>query len=327
MISTMFGRPLTCGVLHVLPRLLRSRAREPLSNGAVSTLASNTSTSPGPRRWRHLEHQCTARGPDQVRLDVIRALDTAVGLERVSSMAARTGAIAAVNAGYFRTSGEFLGESTGTLQIDHVIWSEPDRGRASVGMVREGREQPIDFRPRAVAGEHRGRWSDARNRRRQSRTRRGRAHRLLPQLGAAAVTDATGSEVVVRGGRVVEFTTTPGARRYQGMDSSCQHAVSRASGRVARRKGRGSPRDDADAGGLDSQLVEDIVGGGPRLVTDGRVDVTDEREQMVSRPSARRHIRAPPLPRSPMDGPCCWLRTAVIPPSASASGSTISRGC
>ena len=40
----------------------------------------------------------------RVRLDVIHALDAAVGLETVSSMAQRRGAIAAVNGGYFRTA-------------------------------------------------------------------------------------------------------------------------------------------------------------------------------------------------------------------------------
>src|SRR5262245_40803159 len=65
----------------------------------------------------------------RVRLDVIRAKDAAVGVETVSAIAARVGALAAVNGGYFRTSGEFAGDSTGTLQIDGVLWSEPDRGR------------------------------------------------------------------------------------------------------------------------------------------------------------------------------------------------------
>src|SRR5918993_4272250 len=54
------------------------------------------------------------------RLDVVHAQDAAIGLETVTSIAQRTGAIAAVNGGYFRTTGDFQGDSTGTLQIDRA---------------------------------------------------------------------------------------------------------------------------------------------------------------------------------------------------------------
>ena len=73
-----------------------------------------------------------------VSIDVVHAMDEGVGLETVSSMAARTGAIVAVNAGYFRTTGTFRGDSQGLLQIDGVLLSEADRGRAAVGFVRSG---------------------------------------------------------------------------------------------------------------------------------------------------------------------------------------------
>jgi hypothetical protein len=81
----------------------------------------------------------------KARLDVVRANDAAIGLEQVTSIAARTKAIAAVNGGYFLTGGDFLGDSTGTLQIDRVLWSEPDRARTSVGIVRQGRSARLIF--------------------------------------------------------------------------------------------------------------------------------------------------------------------------------------
>ena len=71
----------------------------------------------------------------QVRLDVVHAMDEAVGLETTSSIAERLGAIAAINGGYFRTTGTYRGDSTGTLQIDRTILSEPDRSRSAVGFV------------------------------------------------------------------------------------------------------------------------------------------------------------------------------------------------
>src|SRR6185503_9264881 len=54
--------------------------------------------------------------PSQTRLDVVHARNRAVGLDTVSTIARETGAIAAVNGGYFRMTGDFAGDSTGTLQ-------------------------------------------------------------------------------------------------------------------------------------------------------------------------------------------------------------------
>jgi len=74
--------------------------------------------------------------PTQVKLDVVHARRHTIGLETVRSIATRLHAIAAVNGGYFRMEGPFAGDSTGTLQIDGKLLSEPDRGRAAVGLIR-----------------------------------------------------------------------------------------------------------------------------------------------------------------------------------------------
>ncbi len=61
----------------------------------------------------------------KVRLDVVKALDAAVGLETTSSMATRYGAIAAINAGFFRLDKSiFAGDAAGVLQIDGKLLSE-----------------------------------------------------------------------------------------------------------------------------------------------------------------------------------------------------------
>ena len=49
----------------------------------------------------------------RARLRLVHGMDEAVGLETVSSMAARYGALAAVNSGYFRTTGTYRGDSVG----------------------------------------------------------------------------------------------------------------------------------------------------------------------------------------------------------------------
>jgi hypothetical protein len=150
----------------------------------------------------------------QVRLDVVHALDAAVGLETVSSMAQRRDAIAAINGGYFRTTGTFRGDSTGTLQIDGTLLSEPDRARAAVGFIRpragasatqlmfghvtwdatidaNGLKRPLD-------GINRPRGADE-------------MVMFTPAFHQTTLTDASGTEIVVRRGRVVEVKEQAGS--------------------------------------------------------------------------------------------------------------------
>ena len=69
----------------------------------------------------------------KVRLDVHRALDKAIGLETTSSIAKRKGAIAAINAGFFRLDkSEFAGDSAGILQIDGKLLSESNGMRTEI---------------------------------------------------------------------------------------------------------------------------------------------------------------------------------------------------
>jgi hypothetical protein len=221
------------------------------------------------------------------RLDVIRANDAAIGLERVSSIAARVGALAAINGGYFRTSGEFLGDSTGTLQIDRVLWSEPDRGRASVGIVHERATTRLVFGhvvwQATIEGASQRRPIDGVNRARGE-------HELViftPQFGPAALTDATGIEVVVRAGRVAEVRDNAGGTPIprNGFVVSARGEAATwvrrtlKTGVGVRLSMRLEPADPSKANPWTK--AEDILGAGPKLVTNGRVDVTDEREKMI----------------------------------------------
>jgi len=69
----------------------------------------------------------------KVRLDVVHALDAAIGLETVSSMATRHGAFAAINAGFFRLDKSiFAGDATGVLAINNELYSESYNGRVAL---------------------------------------------------------------------------------------------------------------------------------------------------------------------------------------------------
>ncbi len=73
----------------------------------------------------------------KVRLDVVHAMDAAIGTETVSSIATRHGATAAINAGFFRLDKSiFAGDAAGVLIIDHKLLSEsPDASKVGLGRV------------------------------------------------------------------------------------------------------------------------------------------------------------------------------------------------
>ena len=69
----------------------------------------------------------------KVRLDVMHAMDSAIGTEKTSSIAARHGALAAINAGFFRLDTSiFAGDAAGVLKIDRKIVSEPYANRVAL---------------------------------------------------------------------------------------------------------------------------------------------------------------------------------------------------
>ena len=69
----------------------------------------------------------------KVRLDVVHAMDAAIGTETVSSIATRHGAIAAINAGFFRLDkSNFAGDAAGVLMIDKQLLSESYNNRIAI---------------------------------------------------------------------------------------------------------------------------------------------------------------------------------------------------
>src|SRR3982074_1452331 len=81
----------------------------------------------------------------QARLRLVHAMDEAVGLETVSSMATRYGALAAVNSGYFRTTGTYRGDSVGVEVLDGKILSESNNTRAALGLIEKRGSQELIF--------------------------------------------------------------------------------------------------------------------------------------------------------------------------------------
>ena len=82
----------------------------------------------------------------RTRLDVVHALDAAIGTETTSSMATRHGAIAAINAGFFRLDKSiFAGDAAGVLQIDGKLLSESFSNRIAIGIINKKNKTEVSF--------------------------------------------------------------------------------------------------------------------------------------------------------------------------------------
>ncbi len=78
--------------------------------------------------------------PKLARLRLAQAMDEIAGTETTSSMAQRHGALAAINGGYFRTTGIVRGEPVGALTVGGKVLSEPVKNRAVIAVSDTGKQ-------------------------------------------------------------------------------------------------------------------------------------------------------------------------------------------
>ena len=143
--------------------------------------------------------------PARVEVRSAHALDAAFGLETTSAIARRHGALAAINGGFYLPEDELAGDSAGTLIVAGRLLSEPDRGRATVGFLREeGRLRALFGRPSycALATLASGDQIEIDGVDR----RRGRDEAILytPEFHRSTLTGPGGVEAVIVAGRIVE---------------------------------------------------------------------------------------------------------------------------
>ena len=155
--------------------------------------------------------------PAKARLGLGIALDELVGTEKTSSIAARHGAMAAVNGGYFRTEGLLKGEPAGLLAIAGRILSEPARGGASLGAAESGGTTRIAVAHIRIKGEvlaasPGGKGSESHLINGFNRDR-GRDDLVVftPEFHRTTLTDPSGAEAIVRAGAVVEVRDKAGS--------------------------------------------------------------------------------------------------------------------
>ena len=221
------------------------------------------------------------------RLRMVHAMDEAVGLETVSSLATRYGALAAINSGYFRTTGTYRGDSIGVQMLEGKLLSESNHARAAVGLMEQAGIQQLIFGHVTFAGELiAGKAKHAIN-----GLNRPRAENELiiftPEFHRTTLSDRNGVEVIVRRNQITEIRDQQGSSPIP-----AGGFVISASGTVrqwvlqnlhkrqpARLNLKLSPVETDHAGAW--QRATNIIGGGPQLIKDGRIDISNAAEEIL----------------------------------------------
>ena len=224
--------------------------------------------------------------PDAVDIRPYRALSAGIGTETLVSLARRHKALAAINGGFFEMVGTFRGESVGALKIDGEWVSEPEQGRAVIGLrTVDGKiEAYIDriaLQQELVLPNDGALLIDGINR------NRGRNELVIyrPHFHGVTLTMPEGVEAIVRSGEVVDIRNGHGSSRIPS-DGYVLSASGKKRGELLSHIAEGDTvqiRETIIPERVgDSELwasFTHIVGGGPLLLQNGIASSTQAYEQ------------------------------------------------
>ncbi len=232
--------------------------------------------------------------PTKVRIEIVHARDRAIGTETVSEIAKKHGAYAAINAGFFRLdSSEFAGEAAALLMIDERLVSENEKNRTSIGVRNEGGRAIVEIGVLNTKTElkvGRRSFEDV------GLNRECRANEIVvytPELGAEIEFD--GTVYLVKSGILEQ-------RKDRIPRIGENHLAIVGCGETALELARAFEKSKyvtlETKFSSDSELMrdrmlrsEDIVAGVPRLVRNGKVDITWKEEKTSIEFVERRHPR------------------------------------
>ena len=235
----------------------------------------------------------------KVRLDVHHALDKAIGLETTSSIARRKGAVAAINAGFFRLDKSvWAGDATGLLMVDGMPLSESYNDRIIIG-IHNGKKTSVDFahvrsvinlkvnndlKVGVINGVDRSRLTND-------------VVVYSSNFGKSSLTSNEGLEIIVEQGRVADIQINKGSSTIPAGgfvisasgSSIDKFSTVRAGDKVSLITGVVS----ANEGGVTKAkgMIEDITNGVPQLIKNGKVDITWEQEKASKSFVETRHPR------------------------------------
>ena len=233
----------------------------------------------------------------RARLKIVHALDEGVGLETVSSLAARYHAPAAVNGGYFRVAGTYRGDSIGLLLLDRNLISESYRERAAFGLIDLGNKSEIVFAHLKFSGEV---SLGAAKHAVDGLNRPIEPDELIvftPKFHRTTLTTPDGIEVVVRRNQVSAVLDHKGSSDIPA-DGYVISAAGKSREWLLANARKGSKitfswrLKSIEAGdNTDWNRPYSLLGGGPQLIKAGKIAITDKQEKMSATFAADRHPR------------------------------------
>ena len=243
----------------------------------------------------------------KVRLDVVHAMDAAIGTEKTSSIATRHGAFAAINAGFFRLDTTiWAGDAAGALTIGGRRISESTNNRVALFIFNQTDATstyiaPLETRDQIqikkwdliISGINRERKADE-------------LVMFTPEFHRTTLTDNTGLEIIVRKDKVTEVRdragssliptdgyvlSASGSMREKLLPLNMKGAkVYKIVTLVIRNEGHELTEENRKILAAHNE-AEDIVAGVPQLIKDGKIDITWEQEKTTKSFVETRHPR------------------------------------
>lgn len=247
----------------------------------------------------------------KVRMDVVHAGDAAIGTETTSSIAKRKSAIAAINAGFFRLDNStFAGDPAGVFQIDGKLLSEANNERIAL-LIDNNAATAKNSRltgtrvSMAHLKTYAEFWSQEQKYNISGIDRQRKENDAVlytPEFGPQTpVNEAGGIEVVIQDKRVKSILETNGGTKippngyvlsaagFKKRELSMMTTAGKEALIII-----GSYDDTGSArttGRMAFIETEDIVGGVPQLIKDGKIDITWEAEKTTKAFVETRHPR------------------------------------
>lgn len=238
----------------------------------------------------------------KVRLDVVHAMDAAIGTEKTSSIAARHGAFAAINAGFFRLDTSiWAGDAAGALKIDNKPWSDSFNDRIAIFIKNGEKKTNVDFAHLSYSF-----WvrfgsnfdSDKGVFKIMGINRERKDNELIwftDRYPITTLTGTDGAEVLVRNNRVAAIFEASGSTEIPK-----RGYVLSVSGKFKKEilpfvkvgtKVRIMGTRPYDKGYALERGAEDITNGVPQLIKDGKIDITWQEEKSSKSFVETRHPR------------------------------------
>ena len=234
----------------------------------------------------------------KVRLDVVHALDAAIGLETVSSMATRHGALAAINAGFFRLDKSiFAGDASGVLAINNELYSESYNGRVALMIGNNLAQTQVSIERANIFDfiEIKGKTFDVgRNRERKEND----LVLFARSFNYTTLTDNNGIEFFIKNNKVVKIVDQRGSNRIpwdgyilsaSGKTREELKNLIKLGTEIKHFVKQSSPTDSKTNPAF--RNTEDIVGGVPQLIKNGVIEITWEQEKSSKSFVETRHPR------------------------------------